>query len=89
MNVGRCEICGSFLIGEQSKSHKCEIRVKKVKDICLRWVTDGVTNKNGDLERTALAFDGTLYGLILCKHNPPHSCLKRPPEELPVYNRGR
>ncbi len=77
MNVGRCGVCGSFLIGEQSQSHNCEIRVKKVKDIYFQWITDGITNKNGDLERTGLAFDGTLYGLVLCKHSPPHSLESR------------
>lgn len=99
MNVGRCTVCGKFLIGEQGESHKCEIEIKEVKDVYFQWMTDGITHKNGDLERTGLAFDGTLYGLYLCKHNPPHSLesrwltgndgqCKRPPDNATVYPWG-
>jgi hypothetical protein len=77
MNVGRCTVCGAFLIGEQAGSHKCEIHVKEAKDIYFQWLTDGITDKNGDLVRTGLAYDGTLYGLYLCKHNPPCSVKSR------------
>jgi hypothetical protein len=77
INVGRCGRCGAFLIGEQSKSHTCDVGIKDVVDIYLDWMTDGVTNENGDLERTALANDGTLYGLILCKHKPSHAAESR------------
>jgi hypothetical protein len=83
MNVGRCTRCGAFLIEEESESHKCEIRVKEVKDIYFQWITDGITNKNGDLERTGLAFDGTLYGLYLCEHNPPCSTKRKFTGEKP------
>jgi hypothetical protein len=62
MNVGRCGRCGEFLLGEQSTTHNCRVRIKKVVDIYLDWITDGTTNQNGDLERTALGLDNTLYG---------------------------
>jgi hypothetical protein len=77
MNVGKCHRCGAFLIGEQSESHTCKVGIKKVVDVYLEWITDGTTNDNGDLEKTALATDGTLYGFILCKHNPSHASESR------------
>jgi len=60
--------CGKFLIGEQGASHSCKVGIKEVVDIYLDWITDGVINENGDLERTVLALDCTLYGLFLCMH---------------------
>jgi hypothetical protein len=76
-NTGRCPRCHVFVIAEQLASHKCKIPTTDAKTIWLDWITDGYTDENNDFVRTAKSLDGTLYGLILCKHNPPHSLESR------------
>lgn len=72
-NVGRCPRCSRAIIGEQLGSHKCNIAVKGAETILLDWIADGFTDENDDYVRMAQGLDGTLYELVLCKHNPPHS----------------
>lgn len=98
-NIGRCSRCRTFLTSEQVGSHNCHIAIKGTAEIYLDWIADGFTDENGDHVRMATSIDGTLYSLILCKHNPPHSLesrwltgkddeSKRPPDKLPVYLGG-
>jgi hypothetical protein len=76
-NTGRCPRCNSFVIAEQRASHKCSIAIRNAKTIWLDWISDGYTDQNDDFVRNAVGVDGTLYGLVLCKHNPPHSLESR------------
>jgi len=95
-NTGRCPRCQAFVTSEQLSSHGCRITIKHARTIWLDWIDDGFTDENDDFVRNAKGLDGTLYGLILCKHNPPHSIESRwlngrdnargpPPDKLPVY----
>jgi hypothetical protein len=72
-NVGRCPRCGRAIIEEQLASHKCNIAVKGAETILLDWIADGFTDENDDYVRMAQGLDGTLFELVLCRHNPPHS----------------
>ena len=65
------------MIAEELRSHKCEIQTMGAKTIWLDWISDGFTDKNNDYVRNAKGLDGVLYGLIVCKHNPPHNTQKR------------
>lgn len=86
MNVGRCPRCHKFLVAEEEKSHVCKIPYQGVKSIFFDWLMDETEDENHDKVRVGTGLDGYYYRLVVCKHNPPHSCLKRPPEELPVYS---
>ena len=72
-NAGRCPRCQTFVIAEQLASHKCNIPIKGAEAIFLDWIADGFTDENDDYVRMAKGLNGTLYELVLCKHNPPHS----------------
>jgi hypothetical protein len=76
-NTKTCPRCHRFIIAEQQNSHNCEIPTRGAKTIWFDWVSDGFTDRNDDYYRNAKGLDGTLYGLIVCKHNPPHSLEKR------------
>jgi len=76
-NTGKCPRCHSFIIAEQLTSHKCCIPITDAKTIWFDWISDGYTDKNNDHVRNAQGLNGTLYGLIVCKHNPPHNLEKR------------
>jgi hypothetical protein len=87
-NIGRCERCGSFLIEEQQREHKCEIPFNGCKTIFFDWIGNGFTDKVNDKVIMAKGLDGRLYSLIECSHNPPHSlesrlvtAIKRPEDE--------
>lgn len=84
-NIGRCPRCGEFIIEEQARTHKCRIRTKRAKEIVFDWISDGFVSDNGDYVRLGKSLDGTLYSLVVCKHNPPHlpepSCLCKPSDE--------
>ena len=91
-NAGRCPRCRTFITSEQVESHHCVIPVKNENTIFLDWMGDGFTDENDDYIRMAQGLNGTLYSLILCRHNPPHSTKriftsdeKPPPDKLPVY----
>jgi hypothetical protein len=94
-NAGRCPRCGTFITSEQVTPHNCRIPIKSASTIFLDWVSDGFTDENGDYVRNAQGLNGTLYSLVLCNHNPPHSTKlkftdndERPPDKLPVYPLG-
>lgn len=76
-NIERCERCKQFIIAEQRDFHKCNLRVKAVKEIYLDWLNQPVQNLNQDSVLVAMGLDGYLYRLILCQHNPPHSLESR------------
>jgi len=95
-NTGRCPRCRTFITSEQMTSHNCSIPIKHGATIWLDWMADGFTDENDDYVRMATGLDGTLFELVTCKHNPPHSLesqwltgnadsSKRPPDKLPVY----
>jgi hypothetical protein len=94
-NTGRCPRCQAFITSEQLDSHACHIPIRRAADtIWLDSMTDGYIDMNGDFVVTAKGLDGTLYGFVICKHNPPHSIesrwlngnqSKRPPDKLPMY----
>jgi hypothetical protein len=88
MNVGRCPRCRKFLVAEEQDSHVCKIACQGVKSIFFDCINDAIEDDNGDTVRVGKGLDGYYYRLIVCKHDPPHSYLKRPPEELPVYPLG-
>jgi len=72
-NAGRCPRCHAFVIAEQLATHTCRIPTKGAKRIFLDWLdTDSFLNQNGDSVRMAKGLNGTLYSLVVCKHNPPH-----------------
>ena len=98
-NTGKCPRCRSFIIAEQSTSHVCRIRTKGAETIWLDWVADGFEDDNGDFVRMAKGLNGVLYGLVVCKHNPPHNLesqwlngqdneRKPPPDKATVYLEG-
>jgi hypothetical protein len=76
-NAGRCPRCGTFITSEQVASHDCHIPIKSANTIFLDWMGDGFTDENGDYVRMAQGLNGTLYSMILCKHNPPHSTKRK------------
>jgi len=71
-DIGRCPRCNRFLIAEQRQGHHCRVSIRKVEEIILDWMNEGVQDENEDVVHVAMGLDGILYRLILCKHNPPH-----------------
>ena len=76
-NVGRCPRCNQFIIAEDVNMHVCDIQITDIKTVIVDSCYTVGTDKNLDEVTSALALDGTLYRLILCKHNPPHGATKR------------
>jgi hypothetical protein len=77
IDVGRCPRCHKFLVAEEEKSHQCITPCQGAKSIFFDHITDAVEDENGDSIRVGKGLDGYYYGLIVCKHNPPHSTKRR------------
>jgi hypothetical protein len=95
-NLGKCPRCHMTVIAEELTSHTCHIPTRNAETIYLDWLDEEFVNADDDRVRMAKGLNGTLYRIILCKHNPPHSFRsrwltgkddesKRPPDKLPVY----
>jgi hypothetical protein len=77
-NAGRCPRCRRFVIAEELTSHTCHIAISRAETIWFDWFSDdGFTDESSDYIRMAKGLDGTLYSLILCKHNPPCSAKRK------------
>ena len=79
-NLGRCPRCHKFMIEEESRSHKCDFRdieLSDGKELFIDHITDIGRNRNDDHVSLAWGLDGTLYRLVECKHNPPHSTKRK------------
>lgn len=83
-DIGRCPRCRKFLIAEEYESHTCDFRdvpLKGCKEIVLDHMTACGVDKSGDNVTLGWGIDGTLYRLIVCKHNPPHSTKRKSTDE--------
>ena len=74
--MGSCPRCHKFLVAEDYELHNCNFRNMPIlgcDEIVLDHLTDSGKDENGDQVHLAWALDGTLYRLLVYKHNPPHS----------------
>jgi hypothetical protein len=79
-NVGRCKRCRRFMIAEDSTSHVCnfeELPIERCQEIVLDRLSDSGKESNGDHVYLAWGKDNTLYRLLVCEHNPPHSANRK------------
>ena len=74
---GRCPRCNQFLVSEEWENHICNLRTRHAAEVVFDWISSGHKDQNGDFIRMGLALDGTLYSLITCKHNPPHTAKRK------------
>jgi hypothetical protein len=73
INVGRCPSCHVFLISEEFVNHTCEKKLQGIRTIQVSHYYETHEDREGHKMVFARGFDGYLYRLIVCKHNPPHS----------------
>jgi hypothetical protein len=71
-NVTKCPRCKKDFINEELESHICNPRFKGVIQIGVVYWFEGQMNENGDKIIIAKGFDGIIYHLVHCTHNPPH-----------------
>lgn len=71
-NVTKCPRCDKTFINEELDSHVCNPRFTGIIQIGIVYWFEGQTNKDGDKIIMAKGFDGKLYQLVHCEHNPPH-----------------
>ena len=71
-NLTKCLRCGKNFINEELESHVCNPRFTGVIQIGVVYWFEGKTNQDGDKVIMAKGFDGKLYQLVHCTHNPPH-----------------
>jgi len=71
-NVTKCLRCEKTFINEELDSHICNPRFRGVIRIGVVYWFEGQLNKDGDKVIMAKGFNGKLYQLVHCTHNPPH-----------------
>lgn len=79
------------MVAEEWKTHTCDFRdipIQGCEELVLDHITDSGQDKNDDHVHLAWGLEGTLYRLLVCKHNPPHglksrlvTAIKRPDNE--------
>jgi hypothetical protein len=71
-NLSKCHRCRKNFINEELNSHVCNPYFTGIEEIGITYWFEGKTNKDGDKVIIAKGFDGKLYYLVQCSHNPPH-----------------
>ena len=71
-NISKCFRCGKSFISEELDSHVCNPYFTGIIEIGITSWFEGQINKDGDKVLIAKGFDGKLYHLVQCNHNPPH-----------------
>lgn len=76
INVGRCPLCNAFLIEENLATHRCngKLPFQGIRTIVVSSLRESQTNtEEGHRIVYAKGYDGYLYRLEICEHNPPHT----------------
>lgn len=77
MNAGRCPRCHAFLIEEELATHRCRTQLQGVATIMIDHYFETHADDEGHKILFARGFDGYIYRLVVCKHNPPHTANRK------------